>query len=150
MLGGAAAFRNFSRAMAADPADDVGGVRQIKDCTDQGLYNLLVYQYWASTCTRGVLLPIERALSYTLGHVTPCRRVAPDGTVLAEWRGAADPPSVHQGGGGPQAAERRALPQAVHWTGRAERREVQDIGSRAQIYCSVYFFSFFGLNFIMP
>ena len=96
-LGGAAAFRNFSRAMAAviqrtTSAACVG----IKDCTDQGLYNLLVYQYWGEYLphARRVLLPTERALSYTLGHVTPCCRVAPDGTVLAKSGEA--PPILHQ------------------------------------------------------
>ena len=96
-LGGAAAFRNFSRAMAAviqrtTSAACVG----IKDCTDQGLYNLLVYQYWGEYLphAKRVLLPTERALSYTLGHVTPCCRVAPDGTVLAKSGEA--PPILHQ------------------------------------------------------
>ena len=41
-----------------------------------------------------MLLPTERALSYTLGHVTPCCRVAPDGTVLAKSGEA--PPILHQ------------------------------------------------------
>ena len=68
----------------------------VKDCTDQGLYNLLVYQYWGEYLphARRVLLPTERALSYTLGHVTPCCRVAPDGTVLAKSGEA--PPILHQ------------------------------------------------------
>ena len=64
--------------------------------TEQGLYNLLVYHYWDEYLphTRKVVLPMERGLSYTLGHKQSCCRLDADGRVLND-RGRA-PAIVHQ------------------------------------------------------
>ena len=57
-LGGARAFLNFSAALAevisrvTTPA-----CLEVKDCTDQGLYNLLVYLRWEVPHTRTAPLP---------------------------------------------------------------------------------------------
>ena len=67
-----------------------------KDCTDQGLYNLLTYQFWPEYLphTRRVLLPMERALSYTLGHKAGCCRLDARSAVLNDH---GEPPAVvHQ------------------------------------------------------
>ena len=45
---------------------------KIKDCTDQGLYNLLVYWRWEHYLphTKRLIVPMEGGvLSYTLGHL---------------------------------------------------------------------------------
>ena len=52
----------------------------------QGLYNLLVYEFWGAYLphTRKIVRPMERALSYTLGHKPgeSCCRVDERGRVL--------------------------------------------------------------------
>jgi hypothetical protein len=51
-----------------------------------GLYNLLVYEFWGAYLphTRKIVRPMERALSYTLGHKPgeSCCRVDERGRVL--------------------------------------------------------------------
>ena len=95
--GDARAFANFSRALSRLIARVTTlGCLETKDCTDQGLYNLLAYHFWDEYLphTRRVVLPIERALSYTLGHKAACCRVDEGGHVLTE-RGER-PAVVHQ------------------------------------------------------
>ena len=98
-LGGAGAFLNFSAAMS----DVISRVTThaclaIKDCTDQGLYNLLVYTRWQRMLphTTRLLVPMEGgALSYTLGHKKGKVVVGSDGRVRDDTR-AYVPPVVHQ------------------------------------------------------
>ena len=52
-LGGAAAFRNFSRDGRRDPATTSAACVGIKDCTDQGCTTSSSTSTGASTCTRG-------------------------------------------------------------------------------------------------
>ena len=96
-LGGAAAFLNFSTALAALVARvSTTQCLSVKDCTDQGLYNLLVYAHWGAYLphTTRVVLPIERALSYTLGHKK--RHVAVDAAGRVRNAHGELPPVVHQ------------------------------------------------------
>ena len=96
-LGGAEAFLNFSSALAT-LISRVTTLEclAVKDCTDQGLYNLLAYLHWERLLphTRRVYLPVERALSYTLGHKRRCPGTDDEGRLR---NGAGDlPPVVHQ------------------------------------------------------
>ncbi|KAL3918315.1 MAG: hypothetical protein SGPRY_006060 [Prymnesium sp.] len=112
-LGGAEAFLNFSLGM-------MRVIRRVtskeciavKDCTDQGLYNLLVYLYWGSELphTRKLVLSMERAPSYTLGHKQPCCTVDSAGRVLNDARMV--PPIVHQFAKGLAG---RVLPRTLFW-----------------------------------
>eukprot|EP00966_Prymnesium_polylepis_P003817 86780-Prymnesium_polylepis.2 len=112
-VGGAAAFLNFSRAMSR-VIRRVTSVEcvAVKDCTDQGLYNLLVYLYWGAELphTGKVVLPMERALSYTLGHKRPCCKVDARGRVLND--AGRVPPIVHQYAKGVAG---RILPRTRFW-----------------------------------
>lgn len=95
--GDARAFANFSSALARLVAHvTTPACLETKDCTDQGLYNLLVYHYWEEYLphTRKVVRPMERALSYTLGHKKGCCRIDADGRVLND--GHQVPAVVHQ------------------------------------------------------
>lgn len=97
----AEAFLNFSTALASHIAHTTTAeCLAVKDCTDQGLYNVLVYTAWHARLphTRRVLLPMEKALSYTLGH----RREAPrrDGSGRLINEAGEVPPVVHQFGKG--------------------------------------------------
>jgi hypothetical protein len=95
--GGAEAFLNFSTALATLISRvTTRECLQVKDCTDQGLYNLLVYAHWDASLphTRRVVLPIERAYSYTLGHRKRCPTVDADGRVRNGLNEL--PPVVHQ------------------------------------------------------
>jgi hypothetical protein len=96
-VGGAAAFLNFTRAMCRVISRvTTAACVAVKDCTDQGLYNLLVYAFWPTELphTPKLVLPMERALSYTLGHKRRCCNLDPSGRVLND-RGEV-PPVVHQ------------------------------------------------------
>ena len=101
-LGGAEAFLNFSAALSGLIAHvTTAACLDVKDCTDQGLYNLLVYtNAWAERLphTRRVVLPIERALSYTLGHKKRAVTVDAEGRVRNDH--GEIPPVVHQFGKG--------------------------------------------------
>ena len=69
-----------------------------QDCTDQGLYNLLVYHRWTSYLphTRKLVVPMEAgALSYTLGHKEGVPAVDADGRIR-DYTRAYVPPVVHQ------------------------------------------------------
>ena len=95
--GDARAFANFSSALSRLVAHvTTTACLATKDCTDQGLYNLLVYHYWHEYLphTRKVVRPLERALSYTLGHKKGCCRIDADGHVLND--GHQVPAVVHQ------------------------------------------------------
>lgn len=63
-------------------------------------YNLLVYAFWSTELprTRKLVLPMERALSYTLGHKRRCCALDTAGRVLND--GGRVPPVVHQYGKG--------------------------------------------------
>ena len=95
--GDARAFANFTRALSRLIAH-VSTVECLatKDCTDQGLYNLLAYHFWDEYLphTRRIVLPMERALSYTLGHKLDCCRIDTQGRVLNDNNLL--PPVVHQ------------------------------------------------------
>ena len=102
-LGGSAAFLNFSAALA-DVVSRVTTTKclAVKDCTDQGLYNLLVYARWDQHLphTRRVIVPMEGgAPSYTLGHKKGRVVVDGDGRVRDDTRHYI-PPIVHQFGKG--------------------------------------------------
>ena len=91
------AFANFSRALAQLIAHvTTPRCLETKDCTDQGLYNLLVYHFWEEYLphTRKIVLPMERALSYTLGHKKDCCRHDAHGRVLNDENRI--PAVVHQ------------------------------------------------------
>ena len=96
-LGGAHAFLNFSSALAS-LISRVTTARclDVKDCTDQGLYNLLVYAHWDAYLphTRRLILPIESAPSYTLGHRKGELHIDADGRVRNDAHEL--PPVVHQ------------------------------------------------------
>lgn len=112
-LGTATAFLNFSWAMTRIIKQTTTvGCLEIKDCTDQGLYNLLVYLYWVQELphTRKVVLPLEKAPSYTLGHKQPCCHVDSAGRVLNDAGEA--PPIVHQFAKGLAG---RQLPRTRFW-----------------------------------
>jgi hypothetical protein len=100
-LADAAAFLNFSRALASLIARvTTAECLEVKACTDQGLYNVLVYTEWEARLphTKRVLLPMERALSYTLGHRPTAPPRDDSGRLL---NGAGELPSVvHQYGKG--------------------------------------------------
>ena len=96
-LGGARAFANFSAALAALISRvTTAECLSVKDCTDQGLYNLLVYAHWADYLphTRKLVLPMERAFSYTLGHKPRAPAVDSDGRVRNDHGDV--PPLLHQ------------------------------------------------------
>ena len=96
-LGGASAFLNFSTALSALIARvTTPRCLDVKDCTDQGLYNLLVYTHWDAYLpyTRRIILPIERAPSYTLGHRKGDLHVDADGRIRNDVGQL--PPVVHQ------------------------------------------------------
>lgn len=102
-LGGVHAFLNFSAALA-DVIHRVttASCLDVKDCTDQGLYNLLVYQFWKAHLphTRRHIVPMEGgALSYTLGHKKGRVSVDSDGHVRDDTKRYV-PPVVHQFGKG--------------------------------------------------
>ena len=98
-LGGYAAFLNFSTSLA----DFISHVTtlsclKIKDCTDQGLYNLLVYWRWEHYLphTKRLIVPMEGGvLSYTLGHLKGKPLVDADGRVRDLSRSYL-PPVIHQ------------------------------------------------------
>jgi hypothetical protein len=100
-MGGARAFLNFSTALSTLISRvTTTTCLDVKDCTDQGLYNLLVYAHWQAHLphTQRVMLPIEHALSYTLGHKKRAVAVDAGGRVLNEHGEV--PPVVHQFGKG--------------------------------------------------
>ena len=95
--GGASAFLNFSTALSALIARvTTPRCLDVQDCTDQGLYNLLVYTHWDAYLpyTRRIILPIERAPSYTLGHRKGDLHVDADGRIRNDVGQL--PPVVHQ------------------------------------------------------
>ena len=113
-VGGAEAFYNFSVAMSSViKRVTTIACLDVKDCTDQGLYNLLVYAYWARYLphTRKLVLPMEQALSYTLGHKRRCCDVDNSGRILND--GGNVPPVVHQFAKGSAG---RALPRTRFWS----------------------------------
>ena len=96
-MGGAVAFLNFSSALASliarvTTVDCIA----VKDCTDQGIYNLLAYVHWQELLphTRRVVAHIERAFSYTLGHKRRTPRVDASGHIFNDHNRL--PPVVHQ------------------------------------------------------
>jgi len=96
-LGGAEAFLNFSSALSTLIAQVTTiTCLAVKDCTDQGLYNLLVYVHWEQLLphTHRVNRPIESSFSYTLGHKKRCPAVDTDGLVHNDH--GLVPPVVHQ------------------------------------------------------
>jgi hypothetical protein len=96
-LGGALAFLNFSTALTRVLSEvTTTACLAVKDCTDQGIYNLLAYVHWNSLLphTQRFIAPIELAFSYTLGHKLRPPRVDASGRVLNEYDGV--PPVVHQ------------------------------------------------------
>jgi len=112
-IGDATAFLNFSLAMTrVIRRVTTEECVQVKDCTDQGLYNLLVYVYWRDELpyTRKLVLPMEKAFSYTLGHKQPCCTVDAAGRVLNDAGHA--PPVVHQYAKGIAG---RVLPRTRFW-----------------------------------
>ena len=72
----------------------------VKDCTDQGLYNLLVYAHWDHYLphTARLVLPIERSPSYTIGHKK--RGIDVDETGRVRNEANMVPPVIHQFGKG--------------------------------------------------
>ena len=96
-LGGAHAFLNFTAALSTLISRvTTTACLDVKDCTDQGLYNLLVYTHWAEYLphTRRLVMQMERAPSYTLGHKKSRVRLDANGRVLNDH--ADVPPVVHQ------------------------------------------------------
>ena len=94
----------------------------MKDCTDQGLYNLLVYAHWDEYLphTRRAVLPMERALSYTLGHKKGSPRVEKaSGRVLNDHGQL--PPVVHQYGKGSAGRALRRTPFVRTFLARLQR-----------------------------
>ena len=96
-LAGAEAFQNFSSALTTliTRATTVECLA-VKDCTDQGLYNLLAYLEWPRLLphTRRLYLPVERAFSYTLGHKKRCPAVDNEGRLRNDPGEL--PPVIHQ------------------------------------------------------
>jgi hypothetical protein len=119
-VGGAAAFANFSRAMT-HVIRHVTTLTclDVKDCTDQGLYNLLVYVYWQRYLphARKLILPMEQALSYTLGHKRKCCKVDESGRLLNDEDRV--PPVVHQFAKGMAG---RSLPRTRFWRKVVQKR----------------------------
>ena len=71
----------------------------VRDCTDQGPYNLLAHWLWNASehlaHTRRLLLPIERALSYTVSKVRGCCRLDEASGRVLNGEGVA-PALIHQ------------------------------------------------------
>jgi hypothetical protein len=97
-IGGAHAFANCSAALATLLAEvTTPACLAVKDCTDQGVYNVLAYARWESLLphTSQLLVPMEGGvLSYTLGHKKGAPRVDSDGHVRDDDGHV--PPLVHQ------------------------------------------------------
>ena len=96
-VGGAIALLNFSSALATLIAHvTTTDCLAVKDCTDQGLYNVLAYVHWADLLphTNRLALPNEAAFSYTLGHKQQPPLVDLDGRLHNRYGGV--PPVVHQ------------------------------------------------------
>lgn len=96
-VGGAVAFLNFTSALSSLISRvTTTECIAVKDCTDQGLYNLLVYLHWDKILphTRRMILPMEHSFSYTLGHKRRRPTVDQSGRVRNDHGEL--PPVVHQ------------------------------------------------------